>query len=126
MIIHRNSQFRPDAVGGLYTYVPQSAQVPEYCSIPPETICYPTYGVAVGRGSFKYSRGKWITLRQTITLNTVSTAGGMNPDGKMLIQVDGKQVISFDKVVWRIVPTVKFVGIRMLLRISFMSLPFSY
>lgn len=35
----------------------------------------------------------------------------MNADGKMLVQVDGKQVISFDKIVWRILPTVKFVGI---------------
>jgi hypothetical protein len=35
----------------------------------------------------------------------------MNADGKMLVQVDGKTVVSFDRVAWRILPDVKFVGI---------------
>ena len=70
-------------------------------------MCNPAFGVSVGRGSYTFSTGKWTDLSQTITLNT---PGQLN--GKLLVVVDGKQAITFEKVNWRSAAAIGFTGIH--------------
>ena len=79
----------------MYLYVDPSKQVPEYCQIPPYSICNADFGDSIGRGSFRFTTGKWNKLTQIITLNE---SGKRN--GKLQFLFNGQQVIYFDKMVW--------------------------
>ena len=98
--------FRTNGDGEIYTYVDQSRQVREFCTIPPRTVCNPAFGVSVGRGSFKFRTGSWNLMRQEITLNTPG-----QPDGKVVVFVNGQKVIDFSRVMWRGDASIKFVGL---------------
>lgn len=98
--------FRTSGAGELYAYVEKNTQSADLCKLPPSSICSSTYGISVARGSWYFETGKWTYLSQTITLNT---PGQQN--GKMVVRVNGIQVISFDKVNWRNQASVGFVGI---------------
>lgn len=51
------------------------------------------YGVSMGRGAFTFKRGAWTTVKQTITLGS-----GTAIDGSVVVEADGKTVISYNKV----------------------------
>ncbi|OAJ45070.1 hypothetical protein BDEG_28237 [Batrachochytrium dendrobatidis JEL423] len=80
----RNSQdcfssrfmFRTGGAGESYIYLPFDQQVPGFCKIPPKSVCNPDYGTSIGRGSWTFPTGEWVTVSQTITLNTVGVADG--------------------------------------------------
>ncbi len=97
--------------GELYLYTPKSAeQDPEYERIPPFTHRDLTYGDSVARGAVKFVRGAWTKIRVTVGLNSI---GYPNPekDGTVEMHVNGKQVVKFDKMVWRTDPQVTTKGI---------------
>ncbi|ORX81950.1 hypothetical protein K493DRAFT_320547 [Basidiobolus meristosporus CBS 931.73] len=87
--------WRTHGYGEVYAYLPYD-QNPEYCHIPPHSICNHRYGDSLGRGSFQFARGKWNTIRQSLRMNDVGKQNG-------LIQVwfNGKLVINYDKAVLR-------------------------
>jgi hypothetical protein len=94
-------------MGELYVYLDDSAQVPQICKIPPSSECDPVYGNSIGTGAFSFARGAWSSISQTITLNTLG-----KPDGKLSVSYNGKEVITFNQVVWQSTTKVPFVGIQ--------------
>ncbi|KAI8799287.1 hypothetical protein BJ742DRAFT_157698 [Cladochytrium replicatum] len=111
--------FRKQGMGELYIYLNQSAQLPDICTIRPMSICNPKFGNSIGRGSFTFLPGRWNRIRQIITLNSVRN-GSYEYDGKLEVYYFGNgtsastlatPVIYFDKVVWRTLASVRFVGI---------------
>lgn len=93
--------------GELYLYAPTSAsQDPEYCVLPPYSFCDPAYGDSIGRGAIKFKPGTWTKLTQTITLNTPKQR-----NGSFKLSVNGVQVLSYNKMVWRVRPDVAVEGI---------------
>ncbi|ORY01865.1 hypothetical protein K493DRAFT_277676 [Basidiobolus meristosporus CBS 931.73] len=97
--------FRTRGDGELYAYLPMN-QASGYCNIKPRSVCNPSYGDSLGRGSFRFTTGKWHTLRQSIRLNKVG-----RQDGVLRVWVDGKLVINYRKAVFRNQPNVKNIGL---------------
>jgi hypothetical protein len=93
-------------VGEIYLYVDPTKQVPEYCQISPTSYCNPEFGDSIGKGSFRFSTGRWNKLTQVITLNDLGKT-----NGKLKVLFNGKQVIYFDKMVWQGNTSVPFVGL---------------
>ncbi|XJO78321.1 hypothetical protein BDV3_002783 [Batrachochytrium dendrobatidis] len=110
----RNSQdcfssrfmFRTGGAGESYIYLPFDQQVPGFCKIPPKSVCNPDYGTSIGRGSWTFPTGEWVTVSQTITLNTVGVA-----DGSITVKVNGRTAIQFNEIVWITDSSVGFLGI---------------
>ncbi|KAJ3171759.1 hypothetical protein HDU87_008301 [Geranomyces variabilis] len=102
--------FRTKGLGEIYLYVDRSLQVDAFCNVPPVTLCNPTYGASIGRGSYSFTPGKWTSVSQTITLNTLS---GKTPkqNGRVQVTVNGKKVIDFAQVVFIPDTSVSFGGI---------------
>lgn len=71
-----------------WQYAPRDKQLPTLCKTAPESVCDPTYGLSIARGSFVFPRGAWTTLKQTVTLNTPGI-----PDGSFTLEVDGQEII---------------------------------
>ncbi|KAH9977425.1 hypothetical protein BJV74DRAFT_781262 [Russula compacta] len=88
--------WRADGAGELYLYAPKDRQTPSLCSAPPLSVCDGAYGLSISRGSFKFSRGAWTHLSQTVVLNTPGVQ-----DGCFLLEVDGKSVINRTDVFYR-------------------------
>ncbi|KAI8591898.1 hypothetical protein BDZ88DRAFT_410048 [Geranomyces variabilis] len=99
--------FRKNGAGEIYLYVDATAQVPDFCSIPPLTVCNGAYGNSIGRGSFTWATGKWQSVLQRITLNTP----GKN-DGRVQVFYNGQSVVDFDQVSWRGEDSVGFIGVE--------------
>jgi hypothetical protein len=59
-------------------------------------VCDSTYGLSIGRGSFKFSRGAWTHVSQTVVLNTPGVQ-----DGDFHLEVDGNVVIDRADVFYR-------------------------
>ncbi len=98
--------FRTNGMGELYIYVDQSKQVPALCLLPPTTVCNPAYGISAGRGAFTFSTGKWMVIKQIITLNKPR-----ENNGKFSVYADGKLVITFDQMSWRSAANIGFIGL---------------
>jgi hypothetical protein len=98
--------FRSKGAGELYVYADQSKQVSALCTIPPLTVCNPSFGISAGRGSFSFTPGKWNRLTQRIVLNTA----GKN-DGAFAVWLDGKLAMNFSQMFWRAQSDMSFVGI---------------
>lgn len=85
------------APGELYTYLPPSyAANDRVCSVAPYSDCNPTYGASVGRGSFAFARGRWVTVAQRVRLNDVG-----KENGELQLWVDGQSVVSVSGLVLR-------------------------
>eukprot|EP00842_Homolaphlyctis_polyrhiza_P007053 jgi/Hompol1/937/HPOL_001073-RA len=97
--------WRTDGLGEAYLYLVDQ-QVPGFCAVPPKTVCNPQYGTSLGRGAWTFATGKWNTLSQTVTLNTVGQS-----NGKILVKFNGNTVLSFDQIVWR-VSDFGFIGLQ--------------
>ncbi len=103
---HTHTQWRPDGVGEVYTYLERKAQAADYCKIKPLSKCNGGYGDSLGRGSFTLATGSWNTIRLTIRLNT---GGAQN--GGLDLTVNGRPAISYQKMDWRSTGAVKLTGI---------------
>lgn len=81
--------WRTNGAGELYNYYPTSVtQTGGYCSLPPYSVCDPVYGDSIGRGSFTWPSGTWVTVAQRVKLNDV----GSN-NGEQELLVNGASVI---------------------------------
>lgn len=98
--------FRAGGAGELYLYVDQAKQVQGLCLLPPLTICNPSFGISLARGSFTFKTGVWNTMTQIINLNTPGKA-----DGSLEVLHEGKSVMKFDQVHWRSEANIGFSGI---------------
>ncbi|TPX38650.1 hypothetical protein SeMB42_g06617 [Synchytrium endobioticum] len=76
--------WRTNGLGEVYLYIYQPGQLPGFCS-ENNTICIPTDGISVGRGSFKLATGVWNTIKQIVTLNSFDSKGNPVPDDKKAV-----------------------------------------
>ncbi|KAG5461657.1 MAG: hypothetical protein BJ554DRAFT_6112 [Olpidium bornovanus] len=99
--------WRKGGNGEAYLYTPAGAsQDPGYCKVPPVSVCDPQYGDSIARNSFKFALGSWTRIKVTVALNDIGKKNGL-----VQLSANGKQVASFDKVVWRTKPDVVTVGV---------------
>ncbi|KAI8929493.1 hypothetical protein BC831DRAFT_422570 [Entophlyctis helioformis] len=88
--------WRTNGDAEVYLYLNFPAQTPAFCQVPPRTICNPNYGTSMARGSWRWQRGQWNRVSQTVRLNTI----GRN-DGSVTVRVNGVQVMTFGQIAWR-------------------------
>jgi hypothetical protein len=101
--------WRPDGAGEMYTYLPPGLRGNEkVCSVPPFSECNPKFGASVGRGSFHFTSGKWVTVSQRIKLND----SGQN-NGELQLFVNGRSVINVKGLTLRNGGAGKMRGIQM-------------
>lgn len=85
--------WRTNGAGEMYTYLPPGLKGnTNVCHVGPKSICNPTYGASVGRGSYKWATGQWTTVSQRVKLNDVGQANGeleMFVGGKSVFTVSG-------------------------------------
>ncbi|KAJ3096667.1 hypothetical protein HDU97_005697 [Phlyctochytrium planicorne] len=106
--------WREDGNGEVYMYVNQAAQNKQLCRPPlliPNTVCNPDYGISVDRGGFKFVKGSWNQIHQTIKLNSFSSAGRPVEDGVLTIYHNNNLIFSLKSVVFRLKPNINFIGI---------------
>ncbi|KIY68782.1 polysaccharide lyase family 14 protein [Cylindrobasidium torrendii FP15055 ss-10] len=87
--------WRKDGEGELYLYAPKDKQTKALCDDPRST-CDAAYGFSIGRGSFKYAKGGWTNLEQTVVLNSPG-----KQDGIFTLRVNGQEVIHRNDVYYR-------------------------
>ncbi|KAI8929494.1 hypothetical protein BC831DRAFT_547607 [Entophlyctis helioformis] len=98
--------WRKNGDAEIYLYLNFAAQAPSYCYVPPRTICDPKFGTSMGRGAWRWQRGQWNRVSQTVRLNTLGRT-----DGSVTVRVNGEQVISYNQIAWRTID-IGFVGIQ--------------
>ncbi|KAJ3187317.1 hypothetical protein HDU85_006605 [Gaertneriomyces sp. JEL0708] len=104
--------FRRNGDGEIYIYAPDKPQHPDWCHVPPRTLCNDDgYGTSMGRGAFRFLPGRWTHISQTLILNTFDSKGNPNQDGVILVYEGGRKVIEYRKAVLAASPKVKFEGI---------------
>jgi hypothetical protein len=89
--------WRVNGMGEMYTYLPpyniSGFEANEaVCYVPPLSICNPTYGASVGRGSFNFTTGAWTTVAERVRLNDAGQANGelqLWANGESVINVTG-------------------------------------
>ena len=79
-----------------FQYAPKDRQTTSLCDTPPLSVCDSAFGLSIGRGSFRFSRGEWTHIRQTVVLNSPGVQ-----DGAFLLEVDGNAVIDRADVLYR-------------------------
>jgi hypothetical protein len=97
--------WRDGGEGEVYAYLPHSKQRQSLCD-DKENICNPDYGFSLGRGTFSFPTGKWVSVRQVLKMNT---AGKRN--GEITIYLNGKRKMHEKQLVFRINSSDKVVGI---------------
>ncbi|KAI0277152.1 hypothetical protein BC826DRAFT_1087760 [Russula brevipes] len=88
--------WRAGGAGELYLYAPKDRQTPELCSTPPLSLCETTYGLSIGRGSFRFTQGGWTNVSQTVVLNSPGVQ-----NGGFVLAVNGETVIDRTDVFYR-------------------------
>ncbi|KAI9316362.1 hypothetical protein BX666DRAFT_1949768 [Dichotomocladium elegans] len=78
--------WRRGGEGEIYAYIPEKLQPKTLCK-EKNVICNPDYGYSLGRGAWTFPRGKWVTVTQTIRMNSPG-----NANGAIFVKVNGKQV----------------------------------
>ncbi|CAH1791940.1 unnamed protein product [Owenia fusiformis] len=86
--------WRRDGDGEIYLYS-GADQASDFCDRPGNHCNY-DFGHSVGRGSFRFNRGRWYNLKQYVRLNTV----GLN-DGVLRVWLDDVLVIDYNDVGFR-------------------------
>ena len=115
--------WRADSLGELYTYLPPYTD-PEFaanqviCTIPPLSICNPTYGASIGRGAFSFIAGQWNIVSQRVRLNDVGQA-----NGELELFVGGQSVINVGGLILRDSDNGRIQGIQMQTFFGGMSIP---
>ncbi|KAI0291420.1 hypothetical protein BC826DRAFT_1186894 [Russula brevipes] len=101
--------WRPEGQGEMYNYLPPNATANRVqCNVPPFSTCNPTYGASVGRGSFSFEAGQWMTVTQRIRLNTPQKT-----DGELEIFVNGESKVQVSGLVFRSCDSNRIRGIQM-------------
>ncbi|KAG2008452.1 alginate lyase [Coprinopsis cinerea AmutBmut pab1-1] len=85
--------WRMDGAGEIYAYLPGPEHVGFesnrlLCSLT-RSHCDTSFGVSLGRGSFKFPTGEWTTIAERIRLNDVGQA-----NGELELFIDGKSVVN--------------------------------
>ncbi|KAI0263749.1 hypothetical protein BC834DRAFT_791831, partial [Gloeopeniophorella convolvens] len=88
--------WRAGGDGELYLYAPKDRQTQSLCNAPPMSVCDADYGLSIARGSFKFARGSWTHLRQTVVLNTPGVQ-----DGGFLLEINGRVTLNRADVFYR-------------------------
>lgn len=85
--------WRTDGAGEMYTYLPPSYDANNnVCDVAPKSLCNPTYGASVGRGSFTFEAGKSNPVSMRVRLNDVGQENGeleLFSNGESVINVGG-------------------------------------
>ncbi|KAI9322336.1 hypothetical protein BX666DRAFT_1893932 [Dichotomocladium elegans] len=97
--------WRTKGQGEIYAYLPETEQRKSLCN-EEGNFCNPSYGYSLGRGTFTFPTGKWVTLRQTVRLNKSGSKNGL-----LRIHVNGKKVYTENKLVFTTKNTDKLIGI---------------
>jgi hypothetical protein len=66
----------------------------------PNSECNAKYGASIGRGSFKFTPGKWTTISQRVRLNDVGYHNGqveVFADGESVISLKGIKLRKYDE-----------------------------
>ena len=112
--------WRRNGDGEAYIYAKEGEQGDDFCTMYPKcdnkqypqngacTICDYAHGVSFARGSFRFQTGKWQQLRLHITLNDPSEANGY-----LGLEYNGKLVMSYDKMKWRVADDMHIEGVEM-------------
>ncbi|CCO29473.1 polysaccharide lyase family 14 protein [Rhizoctonia solani AG-1 IB] len=88
--------WRANSEGELYLYAPKDKQTYEVCNTPPRSICEADYGLSIGRGSFRFTPGRWTHVSQTVVLNTPG-----EQDGYFTLDVDGERIMDLNGLYYR-------------------------
>ncbi|KAI8929492.1 hypothetical protein BC831DRAFT_509210 [Entophlyctis helioformis] len=88
--------WRTNGDGEIYLYLNFPAQTPGFCTAPPLTVCDGKYGASMGRGAWRWQRGTWNRVSQTVQLNTL----GRN-DGSVTVRINDVQVFAYNQIAWR-------------------------
>jgi hypothetical protein len=99
-----NGKDIPDGTNGWSTRLMwrEEGQGEVYAYLPTSTV----HGTSLGRGSWSFGLGRWISVEQHVRLNTPGVA-----DGLIEIVVDGVQVLRVKDVVFRGVASLKIEGV---------------
>ncbi|XP_064603611.1 uncharacterized protein LOC135469024 [Liolophura sinensis] len=95
--------FRREGDGEVYFYAPHD-QESNFCDRD-NVICNFNKGHSLGRGTWRYKKGKWQTLSQQVQLNTIGKR-----DGHIKVWVDGHQVFEFRNLLFRHESSVEVTG----------------
>jgi len=101
--------WRTDGEGELYLYANREAQDLAICQMP-NNHYNPDFGWSLNRGSFTFKRSAWTDVVETITLNKPGVRNGV-----LAISINGKEVIRYTNIVFRIAayPNMKVDGMDM-------------
>lgn len=90
--------FRQKGEAELYLYIPPGVnQNDNKCGKKANSKCPSTgYGNSVGRGTWNWTPGKWMTVVQRLKLNTPGKA-----DGEAEVFINGKSVLNVKGITWR-------------------------
>jgi hypothetical protein len=74
IVIHRRG-----GSGEIYTYMPEfEKNAKQLLATPPKSHGNYEYGFSVGRGSFVFPRGRWVTVAERVKLNDPGEENGTN------------------------------------------------
>lgn len=88
--------WRASGAGELYTYLPLTSSNADAQSKIANTIANSDYGYSVGRGSFSFPAGEWVTVAQRVKLNTPGAQ-----DGEIKLWIGGEETINLANVTLR-------------------------
>lgn len=101
--------FRPKGAGELYLYIPPGVNNNDnFCGKAANTKCETSYGESVGRGTWTWTPGKWMTVSERILLNDSGKA-----NGEAQIYINGKSVLNVKGITWRTTSKAVMQGIQM-------------
>ncbi|TDL14743.1 hypothetical protein BD410DRAFT_858017 [Rickenella mellea] len=88
--------WRLNGTGEVYAYLPLTEKNNAVMlAVPPMADANPDYGFSVGRGSFKFPAGEWVTVAERIKMNDPSKTNGEVQlwfNGKSVINMKGLQL----------------------------------
>ena len=90
--------WRSNGTGELYTYLPMTAANNASQLSIPGSVADTDYGYSVGRGSFSFPSGKWVTIAERVLLNSIKSDGSIGQDGAIQVWVNGSLVIDLENV----------------------------
>lgn len=86
--------WRTEGAGELYTYLPLTEQNQQaQAAVPPQSIVDSSFGYSVGRGSFYFPPGEWVTVAERVKLNTPG-----EHNGEVQLWVNGELTINLQGV----------------------------
>jgi hypothetical protein len=89
--------WREKGLGELYTYLPMNDQnTNAQLAVPPQSFGHSEFGFSVGRGSFTFPAGQYVTVAQRIKLNAPKAF-----NGEVQVWFNGEKVIDLQGVSMR-------------------------